>query len=617
MAVGLRALAQLAGALDARDQLAQRSLERDQPVALVWRFEQRLLLGRRHLDLRCDGEPPGSRLGALRLSADRFEQLGEGGASVAELLAGGQRGAFWFDGLHLGRRPVRGLEAIEDAEGLGAGDDDVETAVVVTLEHVGDSRSTTDRPRAVVVAVDDPERCVVVEAVADHQPVAKFEDVQGNLLVWNDRQPQLEDRNLDGVLLVHQAIIGGRRFSPRGVRMVAVSQPIDFDAEGLLEGLVDEERASRLALLERLMADGVGVDDLRAAIAEGRLAVLPVELMLAGEPAYTPIEVAERSGVPIEVLERQWRSIGVAIPDREVVALSREDLDAAHRQRSLLDSGLQPDAIAELGRTIAVAMSQFAAATRQIMATSFTGPDDSEREISERIYERTDSLMPLVGPTLDYVYRLHLREQLRHAQFATGDLQEGTYPGGETVTVAFADLVGYTELGEELPPEELGTVTGRLDEVARDVAHGPVRLVKLIGDAAMLASADTEAVVGAVLDLLETMAEEGDGFPLIRAGVARGPVLSRGGDFYGAPVNLASRITGVARPGSVLVTSEVRAEAKDSFAFSPAGRKHLKGIHGTVEVHRCRDLDDEEDDREDEDRPKGSRRRRRRRSRRS
>ena len=50
--------------------------------------------------------------------------------------------------------------------------------------------------------------------------------------------------------------------------------------------------------------------------------------------------------------------------------------------------------------------------------------------------------------------------------------------------------------------------------------------------------------------------------PLVHAGAARGPVLSRGGDFYGAPVNLASRITDVARPGSVLVTEDVRAEAE-------------------------------------------------------
>lgn len=414
--------------------------------------------------------------------------------------------------------------------------------------------------------------------------------------------------------------------------MSVVSEPIDFEAEGLLAGLDGDERESRLALLERLSADGVDPDELRAAVAEGRLAILPVERLLAGDALYAPTEVAERSGVPIEVLERQWRSIGVAIPDRDVVSLSREDLEAAHRQRALLDSGLEPDAIAELGRTIAVAMSQFAAASRQVIASAFVDADDSEQRVSERIFEGARDLTPLVGPTLDYVYRLHLREQLRHAQGATADPDEEVASSAEVTTIAFADLVGFTELGEELAPEQIGSVTGRLDEIARDVAHGPVRLVKLIGDAAMLASADTEAVVGATLDLLEEMAAEGEGFPLIRAGVARGPVIARGGDFYGAPVNLASRVTGVARPGSVLVTSDVRAEIEDAFRFSAAGRKHLKGIGGSVEIHRCRDLDDDRDEdgngegsRDDGDSRdgdesggvKGSRRRRRRRARRS
>ena len=62
------------------------------------------------------------------------------------------------------------------------------------------------------------------------------------------------------------------------------------------------------------------------------------------------------------------------------------------------------------------------------------------------------------------------------------------------------------------------------------------------------------------------------------------------------PVNLASRITGAARPGSVLVEDEVREEVPDGYRYSRAGRKHLKGIKGTVEVFRCRRLDEAEDE---------------------
>ena len=175
-------------------------------------------------------------------------------------------------------------------------------------------------------------------------------------------------------------------------------------------------------------------------------------------------------------------------------------------------------------------MSQFAAATRQVFAETFAGPGDTERQISERLVEQSEALLPLVAPTMDYVYRLHLREQLRHDALASEDLRDRQTPGAETVSVAFADLVGFTELGESVPPEELGGVTGSLEEVAREASHGPVRLVKMIGDAAMLASPDTEALTEATFELVEEMAvrgEEAENFPLLRAGIARGLVLSR------------------------------------------------------------------------------------------
>ena len=335
-----------------------------------------------------------------------------------------------------------------------------------------------------------------------------------------------------------------------------MAKRIDFEGEGLLDGLEGEERESRLVLLERLHGDGVSLEELHAAVEEGRLAVLPIEHLLSGDVRYSLRDVAERAGIPVEVLGRQLRSLGVAAPGEDELALTGDDLEQAHRAKLLLESGLEPEEIAELGRTIAVAMSQFAAASRQVMASAFALPEDTERDIAERIGEHAETLIPLVGPTMDYVYRLHLREQLRHAAFATGDLRGRDAPASETVTVGFADLVGYTELGQSVPPEELGRVTGRLEELLREVATGPVRLVKLIGDAAMLASPDTEALIEAMFELVDGMASDGDeaegeegGLPVLRAGIARGAVISRGGDYYGAAVNLASRITDVARPG--------------------------------------------------------------------
>jgi adenylate cyclase len=396
--------------------------------------------------------------------------------------------------------------------------------------------------------------------------------------------------------------------------MAAMSARIDFAAEGLLNGLDGEERESRLALLERLEADGVELEELRSAVADGRLALLPLERMLSGRPRYTTVEVAERSGVPIEELERQWRSLGLAVPGRDEVVMSGEDLDAADRMREILDTGLDPEQLAELSRTIAVAMSQFAAASRQVVGQIFVGEGGTEGEVSDRVKRGAGGLIPTVGPTLDYVYRLHLREQLRHAAFDEGG--EGGVvagpPDAGPIAIAFADLVGFTKLGEQLPPEDLGRVTGRLEVTAREIAHGPVRLVKLIGDAAMFASADTTALLESLHELVERMGadddEDGDGegdegeerdegMPLIRAGCAYGPAFTRGGDYYGRTVNLASRITDAALPGSVLVSAEVRERAdEDAFRFSRARRRHLKGMSGRVELYRCRRRDDGDDE---------------------
>jgi adenylate cyclase len=157
--------------------------------------------------------------------------------------------------------------------------------------------------------------------------------------------------------------------------------------------------------------------------------------------------------------------------------------------------------------------------------------------------------------------------------------------GEQETTVCFADLVGFTRLGGQLEATELGTVAGRLAQLAADVAEPPVRLVKTIGDAAMFVSNEAGAQVAAALSLVE--AAEAAELPALRAGVACGPALLRTGDFYGHAVNLASRVTGIARPGSVLCTQEVRDAAPDDFDWSFAGRHRLKGVNHAVPLHRA------------------------------
>ena len=157
------------------------------------------------------------------------------------------------------------------------------------------------------------------------------------------------------------------------------------------------------------------------------------------------------------------------------------------------------------------------------------------------------------------------------------------------VAGGFADLVGFTRLGEELPPADLEQLANRLAELARDVAVGPVRFIKTIGDAVMFVSTDTAALLDAALALIESAAAD-ETLPRLRVGIGYGSAVSRAGDWFGSPVNLASRVTAVARPGAVLVSESARDQIGDDsrFRWSFAGVKSLKNISSDVRLFRAR-----------------------------
>jgi adenylate cyclase len=179
---------------------------------------------------------------------------------------------------------------------------------------------------------------------------------------------------------------------------------------------------------------------------------------------------------------------------------------------------------------------------------------------------------------------------VRTEVISAAERQAGALPGAREINVAFADLVGFTRLGEELPPDELGGVADRLEVMTGDLLVPPVRLVKTIGDAVMLVSPEAEPLVATSLGLLEASDAEGEGFPQLRVGVARGPALSRAGDWYGRPVNIASRVVQIARAGSVLGTREIRDAAPESYRWSSAGARTIKGVPDPVRLYRARRL---------------------------
>lgn len=110
----------------------------------------------------------------------------------------------------------------------------------------------------------------------------------------------------------------------------------------------------------------------------------------------------------------------------------------------------------------------------------------------------------------------------------------------------------------KVPLDELGEISARLEQLTLETVVPPVRFVKSIGDAVMLVSPDAPSLLDAALTLVDAAGAQHSGLPELRAGVATGPALSRAGDWFGRPVNLASRITTIARPGSVLAAEGVQ-----------------------------------------------------------
>ena len=366
---------------------------------------------------------------------------------------------------------------------------------------------------------------------------------------------------------------------------------IDFEAEGLLGDLEGKAREARLALLQELFDEGVSLDELRRAVEEHRLVLLPVERVFdQGVDRYTEAEVAEASGLEPEFLRRLVQALGAPIPGEEERLYAETDVQAAKRAKLFLDAGLPEEGVLETSRLIGISMANLAEANVDLVGEVFTQPGVDERELATRYAAAAETMAPLLGETLLQAYRIHLRERIRQAVISEAEVAEGRVSGADEVTIAFADLVGFTRLGESLEIEQIGDLTRTLFELASDAAQPPVRLVKMIGDAAMFASRESQPLLDAVVGLVESAGSQQ--IPPLRAGVARGQALGRGGDYYGRPVNLAARITNFARPDSVVVDEAVKDSIAQSngrlFDFSFAGRRRFKGIQGEVPVHRVR-----------------------------
>ncbi len=366
----------------------------------------------------------------------------------------------------------------------------------------------------------------------------------------------------------------------------ATMRPMDYDAAGLLDGLEGEDRAARERLLDRLVEEGFEAGELQQAVKEDRLALLLVERALGGR--YSANELAERTGLEASQLLRIRRLLGLPDASPEDQVFGEEEIKAAESTRMFLDVGLGDAAIAEITRVLGEGMARLAATTAASFVDAFLEPGDSEDAVAQRFAAVAEQLIPAIDPVLIAAYKQHLAEAVRRGILTQAEREAGEAGWSQDVTVCFVDMVGFTRLGAQIEPKQLGSLASKLAELATDVTEPPVRLVKTIGDAAMFVSSEPGPIVSTALSLMEAV--EAADLPSLRAGVAAGTALQRAGDFYGHAVNLASRVTGVARPGAVLCTQEVRDAAPDEFDWSFARKHKLKGMSDAVPLYRARRL---------------------------
>ena len=339
-------------------------------------------------------------------------------------------------------------------------------------------------------------------------------------------------------------------------------------------------------LAARVARAGHAPEEIERAAAEGRLPGLAVQSALGGgAPEFTLSDVARSSGLRTAFVRELMQALGRPNPGRGERAFSQEDVDLARLINGFLDAGLPRRELLEVLRVLSRGMAQTADATRRLVGNAMLERGVSQDEVALRYIDAAEQLVPAVTEVLRLQLRAHLRTGISQRLVSDAERDTGRLEESREVAVAFADLVGYTRLGGQLPPEDIGRIAGRLAELAADTVRRPVTLVKLIGDAAMFVSDDAEALVTVVERLTQRIAAEGPDFPGVRSGIAFGPATTRGGDWFGATVNLASRVAGLAKPGQILATEEVEQRAAGFTWTRRRRRRKVKGIDERVRLY--------------------------------
>jgi adenylate cyclase len=293
------------------------------------------------------------------------------------------------------------------------------------------------------------------------------------------------------------------------------------------------------------------------------------EHLLGGRRTLHRREVSRAAGVSLLSARKFWRALGFPIVEDDEAAFTGADVTALHSVVELVRDGLLDEQTA-LGMTRAIGRSVDRLATWQVQLlaehVAETGLSDPAHPPDaatpdERAAQRTSELFAQVvdrlEPLVVYAWRRQAASALARivSDASPEPLADESDPSTPVTVraVGFADLVSFTRLVRRLTERELAMMVQHFEALASDVvtAHGG-RVVKTVGDEVLFVCSPGANAAAIALEIPRALAEDAM-LPPVRVGLATGPVVGRLGDVFGTTGNRASRLTAVAKPGTVLV----------------------------------------------------------------
>jgi adenylate cyclase len=345
---------------------------------------------------------------------------------------------------------------------------------------------------------------------------------------------------------------------------------------------------------------GLPMDTIAEVIRAGRLSFAFMEAApyqrWALPSTRTFRQVSQDTGIPLETLREVLEAMGFAWTSVDE-PVREDELEVVPLIRLAFSSGLLDQAwLSRVGRAYAEGMRLAAHVENEAYAARFEEPvlasGLGQRQAMERASEIAGEFLPLVDRALMAVYRR--QQELIWTEHQVLNIEAALEEAGAIVrpervpAMCFLDLAGYTRLTEERGDQAAAALADTLavlvDRLARGQGGTPV---KWLGDGVMLHFREPAGAVESALTMVSRVPQAG--LPQAHVGVAAGPVVVQGGDYFGRTVNLASRVAARAQAGQVLVTGAVaEAPAPDGVVFSDLGALRLKGFSAPVRVMEAR-----------------------------